>query len=289
MKIGFVGLGNMGKGICSLLLKHGHSVRIYARRPEVLEEFAAKGAIPTHSYAEMAEGVEVCFTCLFGPKDVQNAILGENGISSTMPAGGVCIDMTTIDTETACFIRDELQKKGIAFLSAPLAKGPKEAAEGVCPIYVGGYRETWDKYRELLETVGNPLYLGDIRQALSFKLIQNMMIMSIRCIINEAVKLAKEVGIERDVFLDNVPKTGAMSYQFQTGGALTYDEIYSPVRFSLSLALKDVSLCLKLAEEKGLELPIFEETRRLYQMAEDAGYGDEDSIATYKILKSIKK
>lgn len=285
MKIGFVGLGLMGSGICSILLRNGHNVKIYSRRLEVSQKFADLGATPTKSYAEMAEGRDVCFTCLFGPKDVVEVMFGENGIASTMPSGGVCIDMTTIGMETALHVRDELKKRGIDYISAPLAKGPAEAALGTCPIYVGAYQEVWDKYADLLRSVGVPLYMGDIKEAVSFKLIQNMMIMAQRCIINEAVKLAKEVGISRDVFLGNIPNTGAMSYQFKTGGGLTFDEVFTPPRFALSLALKDVTLCLKLADGHNLELPVFEETRRMYEKAVEAGFGDEDSIAAYKVLK----
>ena len=176
MKVGFIGLGKMGAGICSNIVKNGIDVVVYDINPASVRKFVDMGASSAATVKELAAQVDVCITCVPMPKDAKGVLLGPDGVFENLPEGGVHFDLSTLDIETVVMLEAEAAKLGKKYLVIPMGKGPAFAADGTCPLFGGGDKATYDKYEEcLLKKMGKPAYIGDVKAGCALKLIQNLM------------------------------------------------------------------------------------------------------------------
>ena len=173
MKVGFIGLGKMGAGICSNIVKNGIDVVVYDINPANMQKFVDMGASSAATVKELAAQVDVCITCVPMPKDAKGVLLGPDGVFENLPEGGVHFDLSTLDIETVVMLEAEAAKLGKKYLVIPMGKGPAFAADGTCPLFGGGDKATYDKYEEcLLKKMGKPAYIGDVKAGCALKLIQ---------------------------------------------------------------------------------------------------------------------
>ncbi|WP_027188696.1 NAD(P)-dependent oxidoreductase [Desulfovibrio cuneatus] len=285
MKFAFIGLGKMGGGLCKTLLKNGGDVKVYDIVPATVANFVGMGGKAARSAHEAALDVDAVFTSLPLPQDLERLLLGEAGILAVMKKGAALIDVSTIDPACARKIAQEVEERGLEFLACPLGKGPAQANTGEAPIFVGGRKDVFEKYRETLQKMGTPVtYIGDIEQSTAFKLITNLIGMTNVQVMAEGVKLAQQMGIDPQVFMSACKDTGAMSYQFTVRAPWIFSNDFAP-RFAVNLALKDVRLGVGMAEQAGVQCPCFSEALRLYTQAADKGLGNEDCVAVYKLMK----
>ena len=157
MKVGFIGLGKMGAGICSNIVKNGIDVVVYDINPANMQKFVDMGASSAATVKELAAQVDVCITCVPMPKDAKGVLLGPDGVFENLPEGGVHFDLSTLDIETVVMLEAEAAKLGKKYLVIPMGKGPAFAADGTCPLFGGGDKATYDKYEEcLLKKMGKP-------------------------------------------------------------------------------------------------------------------------------------
>ena len=280
--IGFVGLGKMGGGLASNFFRKGQNVWVYDIRPDIVDKFVSLGAHAS-TLDDMAQACEVIFTSLPLPVDVEDIIL-----KRLLPAAGpgrTFIDVSTIDPKTARHVKDSLAKNGHLFLACPLGKGPAQAAEGVEPIFAGGEREVFDRYRSLLELVGSPVYyLGDVEQSTAFKLISNHIGMTNMAILAEGLALGVQAGIDMSVLQQLLTDTGAMSHQLKLRGPWILQEDYSP-RFSVDLTVKDLNLVMAMATEWGAPVPLGKSALGMFREVQEKGWGSMDTAAVYKIYR----
>ncbi len=163
MKVGLIGLGNMGSGMADNIMKAGHALTVYARRPEAAKPLIEKGASWAGSPKDLAEVCEVVISCVSGPKDVETLALGANGIIEGIKAGGVYIDFSTIPPEVARKIYAAFKEKGAHVMDAPISGGPPLAWAGKLAVMAGGDREIFEKCKPLLNVVGDKVgYAGPI-------------------------------------------------------------------------------------------------------------------------------
>ena len=203
MKVGFIGLGKMGAGICSNIVKNGIDVVVYDINPANVQKFVDMGASSAATVKELAAQVDVCITCVPMPKDAKGVLLGPDGVFENLPEGGVHFDLSTLDIETVVMLEAEAAKLGKKYLVIPMGKGPAFAADGTCPLFGGGDKATYDKYEEcLLKKMGKPAYIGDVKAGCALKLIQNLMGMSINAVCSESIKLAKLANIPKEQFIE---------------------------------------------------------------------------------------
>ena len=141
MKVGFIGLGKMGAGICSNIVKNGIDVVVYDINPANMQKFVDMGASSAATVKELAAQVDVCITCVPMPKDAKGVLLGPDGVFENLPEGGVHFDLSTLDIETVVMLEAEAAKLGKKYLVIPMGKGPAFAADGTCPLFGGGF---WD-------------------------------------------------------------------------------------------------------------------------------------------------
>jgi 3-hydroxyisobutyrate dehydrogenase len=244
MKIGFIGLGAMGRHMAANLQRAGHELQTYDVRQ--VEGFSNKT-----SAAEAARGCEVLFTSLPGPAEVE-AISSE----ASLGEGTVWFDTSTNSPTVIRRIHARLKK--IHFLDAPVSGGPKGAQSGKLAIWVGGDQAVFQKYESLLKTIGDqPLYVGAIGAGTVAKLAHNAASFAVQAALAEVFTLGVKGGVE-PLALFKALRQGA------SGRKRTFDRLaehflpgkYDPAAFSLRLAHKDVSLAMELARESGVPMKI---------------------------------
>ncbi len=279
MKIGFIGIGMMGSGMALNLRKAGHEVVVHDVRKESAQPLVAAGATWAETVADVGEAADVVFTSLPGPKEMQEVGVGEGGLLGSMRRGTAWFDLTTNSPTVVRDIYKRFKDKGIALLDTPVSGGPAGAQSGKLAIFVGGDLDAFDRYRNLLDAIGDQvMYVGPIGAGNSAKLVHNVASLSIRMAIAEVFTLGVKAGVE-PLELWHAIRQGAM------GRSRTFDRIgdqylqskYEPASFTVRLAHKDLTLGLELARQLGVPMKHAEAALQDFTAAIERGWGERDS------------
>ncbi len=289
MKIAFLGLGSMGRGICRNLLKKNHILHVWNRSAEKTALVAAWGGIPFGTPAKAAEGVDAVFVCLSSVAALRSTVEGAHGLYSVLNKGSVLYDLGTWDIASVLALQEAAERQGVVYVHLPMGKGPEAAEAGETPLFFGGPREVFDRDEPLLRDIGTPFYMGDVRAACAFKLITNLIGLSNNVVLTEGVRLARRMGLSEEAFMTAAESTGAWSYQMGNSGRKVFAEAFLPMRGTLDNAWKDMKFGVAMAEEAGVSCPAFTMLRDRYKAASEAGYGQEDYISVYRLLKDAEK
>lgn len=283
MRFSFIGLGNMGAPLAENILKRGEELTIYSSRPETRERFKKLGARIAQNPAELADCDVLC-SCVPRPRDVEALALGEDGLYAKMRSGSIHLEFSTIDPQTASGLAKAAQARGIGYVQATVSKTPAIAAEGNAPFFVGG--EPWAVARVMpvLQKIGKPADVKTADAACLIKLLSNLIGMTNIAILAEGLKLAKTAGLDMERTLALLLDTGAAGFQMRARGPKIIDEDFKAL-FSVSLAMKDVELGCKIAEQLGLDPALMKQTLKYLDKASGDGLGDEDVSAVYKIVE----
>jgi 3-hydroxyisobutyrate dehydrogenase len=248
VRIGFIGLGLMGRPMAAHLLRAGHALRVHDLRREAADEHVAAGAQWAEDTADAAKNAEIVFTSLPGPAEVDAvSVLLEKNLSP----GAAWFDLSTNSPDCVRRLDKRLGQRGVHFLDAPVSGGPKGAESGKLAIWAGGEEKIFQKYLEILRVIGDqPLYVGPIGAGTVAKLTHNFTSFALQAVLAEAMTLGVKAGVE-PLALFKALRQGA------TGRARTFDRLpdhflrgqYDPAAFSLALAHKDMSLALELARQ----------------------------------------
>ena len=285
MKFAFIGLGKMGGGVCKNLLANGGKVRVYDLVPDAVEKFVKLGAQAATDARDAAAEADAVITSLPLPTDMERLLLGDSGIFRIMKKGATLIDVSTIDPASARRFTQSAEEHGLFFLACPLGKGPAQADAGEAPIFAGGRKEIYEKFKGWLEKMGKPVfYLGDVEQSAAFKLITNLIGMTNVLVMAEGIRLAQKMNIGKEIFLEACKETGAFSYQMQVRAPWLYAEDFA-ARFAVKLAHKDLRLGVEMAQSAQQACPNFVSALASYAEAIAQGLGDEDCLAAVKVLK----
>lgn len=287
MKVGFIGLGRMGGGLARNLIRNGYEVNLYDIRAEAALSISREvgGAVAT-SVSEAVDSVDVVFTSVPLPADLESLLLDASGVLSSMKPGATVIDVSTIDPQTARKLADAAAARGFGYLECPLGKGPKQAEDGTEPVFAGGNYETFQRHRELLEKIGSPVYyLGDVEQSTAFKLISNLIGMTNMTVLAEGLRLGERAGINQALLQQLLSETGADSYQLHLRGPWLLAQDYAP-RFSVNLTAKDLRLVVGMAGAWGQPSEFGGLALKYYESAQQRGFGDQDTGAVYKVMQN---
>ncbi|MFN8523277.1 MAG: NAD(P)-dependent oxidoreductase [Chloroflexota bacterium] len=287
-QIGYVGLGMMGGGMASHLLKSGYQVTVFDPREEAIEAVLEFGGERGSSPADVATRSDVVISSLPNPAIVESVVLGEGGIIHGARAGSVYIDMSSIEPVTTRRVGAALAARGVDMLDVPVGKGPPAAAKGDLTLMVGGDPAVVERVADVLDTLGSRrFYCGALGMGVTTKLVNNLVSTAICALTGEAVAIGAKAGLSLDVLVDVMSNTAADSAHLRSAiknRVLTGS--FSPATFKLALAHKDLALATGLAASLGVPSLMGAAAYQLHTLAMGAGLGDEDQSATVKVMEA---
>lgn len=288
MKLGFIGLGKMGKPMAANLIKQGHELKIYNRSRQVLDELEALGAVPVAGPAEAGIDSEVVFTNLPIGKDVENVVCGPAGLLTTMPGGGLIIDHSTIGPRESCAIYEACQAKGIGFIDAPVSGGVVGAQNASLSIMVGGDEADYQRALPLLSVLGKHIYyLGASGSGSVMKLLNNMLVGVTNAAVAEVFVLGAKKGLDPELVFEILSKSSGDSSTLRRnmpGRILARN--FAPA-FTLDMLNKDMGLVRDLAASEGVRLLLGNLAHEIGCESAAQGLGAEDISALIKTLEKL--
>ena len=279
MKIGFIGLGMMGNGMAANLQKAGHALVVHDLSRQAASQHLARGAAWADSPRAVAQAVELVFTSLPTPADVQAVGSGPDGLADGFRSGAAWFDLSTNAVDVVRSLHAKLAEQGVAFLDAPVSGGPRGANSGRLAIWVGGDRAVFDKYKDVLDAMGDAArHIGPTGAGTIAKLVHNAAGAAVNIAIAEVFTMGVKAGV------DPLPLWEAIR-QGAGGRARLFDRIgdhfltgsYDPADFALRLLHKDVSLACQLARDVGVPMRLTNLAQLELTEALGRGWGSRDS------------
>jgi len=278
MKVGFIGLGQMGRGIAGNVLAGGHELVVTDLSPQAAASLLERGATWADSAEELGRQVEVVFTSLPTPPDVEKVA---ESLEQTLPAGAAWFDLSTNSVDGVRALAARLAERSISFLDAPVSGGPEGAASGRLAIWVGGERDVFDRHLALLQALSDkPAYIGETGAGTIAKLVHNMTSLGISAVLGEMMTVGVKAGLDPLALFEAI-RSGA------AGRARSFDKFGKRIlagdldtpSFQLRLAYKDAGLALRLAREFDVETTLSDAIYETMTEAMDRGWGGRDSQA----------
>lgn len=281
-RVGFVGLGVMGLPMARNLARAGFGVSGWARRPEAVERGRAGGIEMRSSLAEVAAASDVVITMVTTSEDVVEVALGEGGLLESMAAGSVLVDMSTIAPEVSRRVAAVAASRGVGFLDAPVSGGSFGAEQGTLTIMAGGDPAVLERCRPVFAAVGEPdrlFHTGPVGSGEVVKLVNNMLVGSISAATLEALLVGVRAGASLKTLVDVVSVSSGGSVQLT--GQLAKRALVGELDpgFATDLLVKDLRLAADLASESGVETPLTDVARRLFEASQATGHGRQDYTA----------
>ncbi len=252
---------------------------------------AKTGALPglktAASIAELARSVDAVVLSLPGSPIVREVVLGPDGLRDSLEAGTVVIDLSTTEPTVSREVGDELAKKSIEFLDAPVSGGEKGAREATLSIMVGGPQESFDQCRPLLETIGTSVVrIGEVGMGEVAKLVNNMIVASTFSVIAEGFALAAKNGVDPAVLYEAIKGGWAGSKVLDVSARGMIDRDFTPGG-TVDMMLKDVKYALSLASDSRIPVPTTSQANEVFKSAQAAGFGAEAQQAIIKVWEMI--
>ncbi len=284
-KIGFIGVGIMGKSMVRNLMKAGYEVYIYSRTKSKAEDVISEGAIWCDTVAEAAKGRDAVISIVGYPQDVIEIYFGPDGIIANADKGTYVIDMTTTTPKLAVQIADEAEKAGLHGMDAPVTGGDFGAKAGTLTIFVGGKKEDFEACLPIFEAMGKNInYVGKAGNGQHTKMCNQIAIAGSLSGACEAMVYAKNVGLDVKEMLGNISTGVAGSAQMTNVASKAADDDYDP-GFFLKHFIKDMSIANEEAEAVGVELDVLQNVLEMSRELESEGYGN---CGTQVLIKHYK-
>ena len=286
-RIGFIGLGIMGRGMVSNLLKAGFSVCVWNRTSSRITPFLEQGATGAASPAEVASQSDIIITCVSDTPDVEAVISGDDGILNTLNPGSLVIDMSTISPQVTKELGDLIESKGSYMLDAPISGGSEGAANGTLSIMIGGAEEHVQRAMPYFEAMGKTItHVGPRGAGQAVKLVNQILVVVTMLGVSEALLFAEASGVDLDRALAAVTQGAAGSWMLSNRGPQVVDRDWRP-GFTIDLQQKDVRLVLEAADQVGVPVMGTSLVFQLYRTLQDRGLGSEGNHALVKALEHL--
>jgi 3-hydroxyisobutyrate dehydrogenase-like beta-hydroxyacid dehydrogenase len=287
VKIGFIGVGNMGGPMCRNIIRNtNHQVRVFDLNPAAMAACTALGATGAESTAAVAAEADVVFTSLPMPRHVEAVTLGPDGIATHARAGTVLIDLSTNSPATARRVHDGMAAKGVKMLEAPVSGGVPRATDGTIVIMVGGDPAVFEANLPLLKSFSKEvIHVGAVGMGSVAKLCNNMLAFCNAAAASEALLLGAAAGIDVHKLYDVICNASGNSDAFRGLGPKAFARNFTP-GFALDLAHKDLRLALEMADEVGMPAMIAPQVMTLMRMGRAAGMGADDSSSLLRVYET---
>ncbi|MBU6441477.1 MAG: NAD(P)-dependent oxidoreductase [Betaproteobacteria bacterium] len=285
LRIGFIGLGIMGRSMAGHLLAAGHELRVYNRSRDKADDLVARGARWCDSPGEVAAGSEIVVTMVGYPADVENIYLGAGGIVERAAAGTLLVDMTTSSPSLARRIAQAARERGCGALDAPVSGGDVGAREARLSIMVGGEAADFERAQPVLALMGtNIVRMGGPGTGQHTKMCNQIVIASTIVGVTEGLVYAQRSGLDPSTVLQAIGGGAASGFQLNVLGARIVAGDFAP-GFFIEHFLKDLGIALGEAEQMGLDLPGLALARGLYQRMAERGLGRDGTQALIKLYQ----
>ena len=287
MKVGFIGLGLMGRPMALNLMKAGHEVRVWSRRRESMQPLLDAGASDASGPAELAGWAEVVISMVADAPDVEQVALGAGGVAEGASAGLVFVDMSTIAPAAARDIAARLADRGVTMLDAPVSGGEVGAINAALTIMVGGDAAAFDKARPLFEAMGKTVSLIGAAGAGQVAKACNQILTGVGvAAVAEALNFATRCGVDAAKVREALLGGFAYSRVLENHGQRMLDRNFKP-GFKAWMHQKDMRIVMEEAHRLGLALPSAAATAQMFNAMVGSGLGEDDSIAMLKLLERM--
>jgi 2-hydroxy-3-oxopropionate reductase len=286
-RIGFIGLGVMGSRMAKNLLKAGYPLTVYDKVPEKIQSLALLGAKEASSPKEVSENSDIVMLSLPGPIEVEEVILGKDGVLEGLKEGGVVVDLSTIDPSTARKLYEKCKQRKVRFLDAPVSGGAVSAERGTLTIMVGGDRDAYEKVLEVLKVIGkNIVYVGPPGMGQVFKLANNALAGINLVATAEVLAWAKRQGADLYKLYEVIRMSSGNSWIFENRALGMVEGKFEP-GFAIRLYRKDIELFLKEASEAGVPAVLTSTVLQILNIALAMGLGEKDANAIIRVFETI--
>ena len=286
-RVGFVGLGIMGRPMALNLVKAGYPLVVHTRRPASLAPLVDAGATASANPAEVARLAPIVFTMVSDTSDVEQVIFGDNGLIEGVQAGSVVVDMSTVSPSATRAMAERLRAVGAEMLDAPVSGGDIGARDGTLSIMVGGAQQTFERVRPLFEVMGkNIVHIGSNGAGQVCKACNQVLVAQTIAGVGEALLLAASSGVDAAKVRDALLGGFAYSRILEVHGKRMLDDDYTP-GFKAALHQKDMRIVLEAANELGIALPGAAQVAQSLNALVGQGQGDLDSAAIYRIQRAL--
>jgi len=279
MKIGFIGLGMMGRGMAANLQKAGHQLVVNELTRQAASQHLENGAVWADSPRALAEQCDIVLTSLPTPADVEKVGLGENGLAAGFRAGAAWFDLSTNAVDVVRRLNAKLAEQGVEFLDAPVSGGPAGAASGKLAIWVGGDQAVFDRYRTVLNAMADQArYIGPSGAGTIAKLTHNCASAALTGVLAEVFSMGVKAGVEPLALWEAI-RQGATGRQrtFERLGQRFLSANYDQPNFALRLLQKDVSIALQLGREMSVPMRMCNLVAQDITEAMNRGWAGRDS------------
>jgi len=286
-RIGFIGLGIMGRPMARNLLKAGYHLTVWNRSQPGIDELAREGASPAASPEDVARQSDIVITMVTDSADVEQVALGPGGIIEGGRPGLVHVDMSTISPAVTRRIASRLAEEGFEMLDAPVSGGETGAQAGTLSIMVGGKEETLQRCRPVLEALGRTIvHCGPSGAGQTVKLCNQIVVGLNNLAMCEALVFAAKAGVDTRRMLEAVGAGAASSWALLNLAPKILDRDFRP-GFKVAHQQKDLRLALEAAEQQAVPLPGTSLVHQLFTAVEAQGLGAEGTQALVKALEKL--
>ena len=282
MKIGFIGLGAMGRGMAANLQKAGHDLMVSDLSREAAASHLANGAVWAESPRQLAADSDIVFTSLPTPADVEAVFNGPDGLAAGLRKGAAWFDLTTNSVDLVRKLHAVLKEMGVDFLDAPVSGGPGGAASGRLALWIGGEEAPFLRCKPVLDAMGDQvMYVGSIGAGTIAKLVHNVSSTAISTVMAEVFSLGAKAGLE-PLALWKAVSQGAIGRQrtFEKVATRMLPGNFDPANFALRLVHKDMQLGLQLAKDFNVPMRLCSLAGLEVAEALNRGWGQRDAMVS---------
>ncbi len=287
MKIGFIGLGIMGKPMSKNLLKAGYELTVFDINTAAVDEVVEAGAVSAGTSALVAEQSDIIITMLPNSPHVKNAVMGENGVLEGAKPGSILIDMSSIAPLASQEIEKACARKGIKMIDAPVSGGEPKAIDGSLSIMVGGDKEVFEGVKNLLLCMGaSAVYCGEIGAGNTTKLANQVIVALNIAACAEAFTLSKKAGVDPELVFKAIKGGLAGSTVMNAKVPMMFNNNFKP-GFKIDLHIKDLNNALETAHNVGAPLPLTAQVMEMMQTVQADNFGGDDHSALAKYYEKV--
>jgi len=285
LKVGYIGLGLMGKSIARNILKAGFPLVVHNRSRAAVDELVAEGAIPASSPAVVAAQVDIVFTNLPDSPDVEKVVLGEKGIIEGAHAGLIFIDNSTIKPASARRIAGKLKEKGVFSLDAPVSGGDIGARNATLTIMVGGEAEALEKVMPIFQAMGKTItHVGGAGAGQVAKAANQIMVAAQMVAMGELLVFSKKAGVDPRKVVEAIKAGAAQCWALDIKPPRLFEGNRQP-GFKSFMQLKDMNIVLDTAREYNVPISATQENTKFFQMMIEQGMGELDNSAVVGVIE----